>query len=265
MRLTSISWERSGAMLQRLTKGIGMKRCLIVGAGGFGREVLSWASHVKQEQWKIAGFLDSNPLALCGKDIRHPILGDPDTWVAKEDEVFISGLGDPNVRLRVCGSLKSRGAEFVTLIHPSVITGLNIEIGEGCVIAPNVVITVNAMLERFVLVNIAASIGHDSRIGEGTTISCHCDVTGYVSIWPLLFSWQPRVCPAREKSGGPCDCRGGQHGYPQCGPANDRDGRASSTAHEQQCLTWGTLRPVPGQLLRGRLQSSSQRCVAVGQ
>ena len=187
MRLTSISWERSGAMLQRLTKGIGMKRCLIVGAGGFGREVLSWASHVKQEQWKIAGFLDSNPLALCGKDIRHPILGDPDTWVAKEDEVFISGLGDPNVRLRVCGSLKSRGAEFVTLIHPSVITGLNIEIGEGCVIAPNVVITVNAMLERFVLVNIAASIGHDSRIGEGTTISCHCDVTGYVSIGRCCF------------------------------------------------------------------------------
>lgn len=164
-----------------------MKRCLVVGAGGFGREALSWALHVHDCDWKIAGFLDSNPLALDGKDFPYPILGDPATWVPAEDEVFIAGLGDPDTRMRVCGELKARGARFVTLIHPSVIRGVNADIAEGCVVAPNAVISANTKLESFVVVNIAASIGHDSHVGQGTTVSCHCDIMGYVSIGRCCF------------------------------------------------------------------------------
>lgn len=164
-----------------------MKRCLVVGAGGCGREVLSWALHVNQFEWKIAGFLDSNPLALSGKVFPYPILGDPGSWVPAEDEVFIVGLGDPDIRLRVCGELTFRGARFVTLIHPSVITALNVEIGEGSILAPNVVVGANAVLERLMFVNVAASIGHDSHTGESTTISSHCDVMGHVSIGRCCF------------------------------------------------------------------------------
>ena len=159
-----------------------MKRCLVVGAGGCGREVLSWALDVRQSEWQIAGFLDADPRSLDGKDFPFPVLGDPATWVPGKDEVYISGLGDPAVRLRVCRALESRGAHFVTVIHPSVILALRVEIGGGCVIAPNVVIGANARLGKFVFVNIAASIGHDSRTGDGSTISCHCDVMGHVSI-----------------------------------------------------------------------------------
>jgi sugar O-acyltransferase (sialic acid O-acetyltransferase NeuD family) len=159
-----------------------MKRCLVVGAGGFGREALSWAQHVHQKEWEIAGFLDSDPGALEAKASPYPVLGDPDTWTPTEDEVFVSGFGDPETRLRVCNQLKSRGAIFVTVIHPSVIRGLNVEIGEGCVICPNVVLTANVKLGSFVLVNVGAIIGHDAEIGEGTTISCHCDIMGHVTI-----------------------------------------------------------------------------------
>ena len=164
-----------------------MKRCLVVGAGGCGREMLSWALHVDQAEWKIAGFLDANPKALSGTDFPYPILGDPDTWSPADDEVFIAGLGDPESRMRACGGLRTRGARFVTLIHPSVIQALGVRIGEGCVVAPNVVISANAQIDNFVLVNIAASIGHDSHVGEGTTVSCHCDVMGYVSIGQSCF------------------------------------------------------------------------------
>lgn len=164
-----------------------MKRCIVVGAGGCGREVLSWALHLRQSEWEIVGFLDSNPKALDGTDFPFEILGDPAIWVPNENEVFISALGDPGVRMRVCGSLQSRGAKFLSIIHPSVIMALKVEIGEGCVIAPNVVISANARLERFVFVNIAASIGHDSVTGEGTTVSCHCDIMGHVSIGRECF------------------------------------------------------------------------------
>lgn len=164
-----------------------MKRCLVVGAGGCGREVLSWALHVKQSEWEIAGFLDGDPGALDEKEFPYKVLGDPATWVPSEDEVFIPALGDPQARIRVCSALQNRGAKFLSIIHPSVIMALKVQIGDGCVIAPNVVISANARLERFVFVNIGASIGHDSVTGEGTTVSCHCDVMGGVSIGRECF------------------------------------------------------------------------------
>jgi sugar O-acyltransferase (sialic acid O-acetyltransferase NeuD family) len=178
-----------------------MKRCLVVGASGGGREILSWALHVNQSEWKIAGFLDSDPLALSGSDFPYPILGDPAAWAPADDEVFICGLGDPDVRMRVCGDLKSRGARFITLIHPTVVTALNVKIGEGCVLAPYVVISANAILESFVFVNIAASIGHDTRTGEGSTVSCHCDVMGYVSIGRCCFLGSHACILPRKKVG----------------------------------------------------------------
>ena len=164
-----------------------MKRCIIVGAGGFGREVLSWALHVRQDEWKVAGFLDSDLSALDGKNTPYPILGDPGTWAPGDDEVFLAAIGDPASRLRVCLNLQARGAHFITLIHPSVIRALNVEIGEGTVICPNVVLGANVTLGAFVLVNLAATLGHDCQVGTGTTISCHCDVMGYVSVGRECF------------------------------------------------------------------------------
>ncbi len=159
-----------------------MKRCLIVGAGGAGLEVLSWALHMDQTDWKIDGFLDSNPRALDSKNVPYRILGDPAAWEPAEDEVFIAGIGVSEARLRTCRGLESRGGTFVTVIHPSVIRGLNAQIGTGCILAPNVVVSANAVVEAFVYINIAASIGHDSHTGEGATISSHCDLMAGVSV-----------------------------------------------------------------------------------
>lgn len=164
-----------------------MKKCLIVGAGGCGVEVLSWALQMRQNIWQVAGFLDVNPGALNSRNVEYEVLGNPDTWAPNENEVYISGIGDPSARMKVCDGLVSRGATFISVIHPSAITATNVTIGEGCVISPNVVISVNARLGRFVLVNIAATIGHDSITGDGSTISCHCDVMGHVSIGRECF------------------------------------------------------------------------------
>lgn len=163
------------------------KRCLVVGAGGAGREILSWALQMRQDQWEPAGFLDSNPEAIRQGEFPYRVVGDPASWNPSSNDVFIAGLGNPEARMRVCGELKARGANFLTVIHPSVIMALNTAIGEGCVLCPNVVVSANATIGDFVLVNIAASVGHDSKVGEGSTISCHCDIMGYVEIGRSCF------------------------------------------------------------------------------
>ncbi len=159
-----------------------MKKCLIVGAGGAGREALAWALAIRQSEWRIEGFLDANPGSLEGKNTGFPIVGNPSDWVPSSDEVFVSGLGDPATRLRLCGELARRGANFISIIHPSVTVAMETTIGVGCVIAPHAVVSVNVRIEPFVLINLAATLGHDSIVSEGATISCHCDVMGYAQV-----------------------------------------------------------------------------------
>lgn len=167
-----------------------MKRLLIVGAGGFGREVLCWARDVEptQSEWIVSGFLDANPAALDGFNVPLEIFGDPATFTLSENDRCVCAIGDPAIKQRVVTGLLSRGAQFSSLIHPSVIVGANCSIGIGCVLCPRVVVTTHVGLGRFVTLNVAATIGHDVRIGDWCTLNGHTDITGKVCLGEAVFA-----------------------------------------------------------------------------
>lgn len=166
-----------------------MNRLLIVGAGGFGREVLCWLLDIPEEErdWEIAGFLDTNPLALKGYTCSYPILGNPLNFDLQEDDRLVCAIGDPKTKLRLCGALKERGGEFFTLVHKTAVIGMRCKIGEGSVVCPGAIITSDVNIGKFVTVNVHASVGHDSMIGDGSTLSGHADVTGFVKIGRGVF------------------------------------------------------------------------------
>jgi sugar O-acyltransferase (sialic acid O-acetyltransferase NeuD family) len=159
-----------------------MKRCLIVGAGGAGREIMSWVLDMQQAEWSFGGFLDKNAAALQGKDVPFGIVGDPATWQPGEDDLFVAGIGDPETRLRICSGLQARGARFISILHSTVRLGWNARVAEGCVLGPYTVVSVNAAVDRFVAMNHFCGIGHDVRVGEGSTISSFCDLMGGVEV-----------------------------------------------------------------------------------
>ena len=158
-----------------------MHKLLIVGAGGFGREALDWASQVPPEKrdWEVAGFLDDYPDALNGKNCAFRILGDPQTYPLKEEDRVVCALGDPAARLRCCRMLKARGARFVSLVHPTVIIGSNTTWGDGCIFCPYSLISNNVVLGNYVMLNTYAAIGHDASVGEGCTLGPYASVTGW--------------------------------------------------------------------------------------
>lgn len=166
-----------------------MKRLLIIGAGGFGREVLAWALDIPKEKrdWELAGFLDSNPFALKDYACPYPVIDDDLNFPLMPDDLVICAIGDPSIKLRVCNTLKKQGANFITLIHPSAIIGPRCTIGDGCVLCPGVVITTDATIGDFVTLNVYATVGHDASIGDGSTISGHCDVTGFAKVGKSVF------------------------------------------------------------------------------
>lgn len=157
-----------------------MNRLLIVGAGGFGREVMDWALHVPagKRDWELGGFLDSRADVLAGLDLPFPILGDPDTFAFVESDRVICAIGEPRIRLDYCRRLLAKGAQFISLVHPSAVIGSSCRWGIGCVFCPGSILTNHVTLGNFVLLNACATVGHDATIGDGCTLSAHADVTG---------------------------------------------------------------------------------------
>ena len=141
-----------------------------------------------QSEWRIGGFLDGNAAALDGFDVPLKILGDSAEFAPAETDLCICAIGDPATKQRVVTFLAARGAQFATLIHPSVIMGADCHIGAGCILCPSVVLTTHVTLGRFVTLNVGATVGHDVAMGDWCTLSGHADITGKVSLGEAVFA-----------------------------------------------------------------------------
>lgn len=165
-----------------------MKDLIIVGAGGFGRELLQWIKDINKVEvkWQIKGFIDDNPKALDGIRCDYSIIGSIKDWIPKENEVFACAIAKPDIKERVTTLLKSRGASFESITHPTAVIGENNEIGCGLIAYPYSVITTNTVIGDFVTL-LSSEIGHDAKIDDYTTISSFCDITGGVIIGKRVF------------------------------------------------------------------------------
>lgn len=172
-----------------------MKKLFIIGAGGFGREVLGYAidvlDHAKSKghtvDWDIAGFLDDNPSALslynCASNIIGPIHG----HIVNQENVYICAIADVRIKKKVCESMFNRGACFVNLVHPTARVGSTSKLGIGVILAPLSQVTEDVVIGNHVILNLYSSCGHDASIGDYCTISAHCDITGFVQLEEGVF------------------------------------------------------------------------------
>ena len=165
------------------------KRLLIIGAGGFGRELLGWALAIPAEarDWEVAGFLDANPAALGAFPCEYSVIGDPATYLPGAGDLFVPAVGDPATKLRLCRDITARGGHFATVIHPSVTIGPSCRLGAGCVLCPGTILCTNVTLGDFVVMNTHSGAGHDAVLGDGCTLSSHVDITGAARLGEGVF------------------------------------------------------------------------------
>ena len=166
-----------------------MKDLYIVGAGGFGRELLAWLRQHPDcgRLWQPVGFVDDNPRALDGFGVGLPVVDAPETVVADSDSLFVCALGRPAVKRRIIGAMRGRGAVFLTFVHPSAVVGERVRIGDGTVLCPCVVLTSDIEVGEFVLFNCGASAGHDASVGAYASVSGHVDLTSRTRIGENVF------------------------------------------------------------------------------
>lgn len=167
-----------------------VQRWLIVGAGGFGREVYSWTlgSLHSDSNGKTVGFLDDNPNCFD----RFPDL--QNLWVTRLSDYeplpgdrLLMAIADPSVKLAAAEQLMARGGVFATFVHPTAVLTPGSEIGIGSILCPMSVVCCNVRIGNFVAMNVASLVGHDSVIGDGCTLSPHANVAGQVELGAGVF------------------------------------------------------------------------------
>ena len=179
-----------------------MYKIIIVGAGGFAREVYSWANDAFDfTKYQIKGFLSNNKRDLDNFDIKVGIIGNPDFYEIKENDRFLFAIGDIETKKRLVVKLKNKGAKFLTLIHPTAIVVNTARIGKGVVICPFCLVSDNVQLDDFVMMNTYASCGHDVKVGKYSILSPYVALNGFVKLENEVFVGTHATVIAYKKVG----------------------------------------------------------------
>src|ERR1035437_472727 len=111
------------------------RRLLIIGAGGLGRELESWLdlTPLESRDWRIYGYLDDNPDALCGFPSNYMVLAGLDSFDFAETDLAILALGDPSLKRQAVERLGGK-VEFLTFVAPGALIGKHVNLGRGAVI-----------------------------------------------------------------------------------------------------------------------------------
>jgi len=165
-----------------------MYNIVIVGAGGFGREVYILAKDTfPNVKYKIKGFLDDNLRVLDDYSMDIRVISNIDSYMVEEQDRFLIAIGNVDMKKNIITKLKVKGAQFLTLIHPTAIVVNTAKIGKGVIIYPYVIVSDCVQLGDFVLMNSYSSCGHDVKVGKYCILSPHATLNGFVILEDEVF------------------------------------------------------------------------------
>lgn len=163
---------------------------VIVGAGGFGREVLDVVDAINalapSTVWDVAGVVDDSPsqanLALLARR-EVQFLGGTDVPLAWPEPVsYAIGIGSPRVRRLIADRFDAAQFRPATLVHPSVTHGFDVTVGHGAVLCAGVRLTTNISLGRHVHLNLNVTVGHDTTVGDFVSVNPLASISGDCTI-----------------------------------------------------------------------------------
>jgi len=155
-------------------------KIVLVGAGGFGREV-AWQFG---DEYEILGFIDDAPALQRKKVNGVPVLGGTEFLLNCTEEISaVVCVGNPKARKRIVEKLSGNPLiQFPTIVARDVKYSATVKFGKGCVICLSNVLTVNIEVGDFVIVNLDCTVGHDAVIGDFVTLYPSVNVSGNVHI-----------------------------------------------------------------------------------
>jgi sugar O-acyltransferase (sialic acid O-acetyltransferase NeuD family) len=160
----------------------------VYGAGGFGREV-AWMIEQSTNAYKrydLLGFIDDNT-ATGGSLYGSPVFTLNQIAQQFPKASVVIAVGNPQARERMARKVSEAGLRIETLIHESVIRSPYIEIGSGSILCGGCVLTTDIVIGQHVQMNLNSTLGHDTVIGDFSTIGPGVNIAGFVRIGKRVF------------------------------------------------------------------------------
>ena len=157
---------------------------LILGAGGFARQLLEIVAQLEQLD-HLAFYEDDASAQLLLS--RFQVLTSEEQVLRYFDEIrdsrFALGIGAPDLRRRFDQRFSALGGTLTSLVSPYArLARFDVTIGDGATILTGAVIETSVRIGRGCLVNLNATIAHDSVVGDyaeiapGACISGNCRI-----------------------------------------------------------------------------------------
>lgn len=149
-----------------------MPQVIIIGNSGAARECY-WllddmvrSAPGLRNYYIFKGFLAWNGYQGDLKKMAHFLLGDARDYSPSTDELFVIGIGQPNLRKAVFEDFKERGANFLTLVHPWSDISPVAEVGEANIFQRGSSVHCDVCIGNANYFNGAINVGHDVEIGD---------------------------------------------------------------------------------------------------
>lgn len=169
-----------------------MKKILIIGSGGFGREVLWIIKRINEaavlqgscQPWDVVGFIDDDESLHGTQQDGYFVLGGCEYFQTLSQEVYaVIAVGRAKSKREIAEKLTSYiNVQFATLIDPSVMLSDHVEIGEGSILCAGTILTVDIHIGKHVSINLDCTVGHDVVIEDYVTVYPSVNVSGNVHI-----------------------------------------------------------------------------------
>lgn len=161
-----------------------LKDVVIIGAGGVGRETALIIEDINEvnKEWSLLGFVDDNA-HIQGSNINgYDVLGNLEFLENYNKEVYVvCAIANYKIKKNIIERLKKNSnIKYATLIHPSTNINGTVEIGEGCIVYQNVVLTANIRIGDHVIISPRCGIGHDARVENYCSLLWNVSVSGHV-------------------------------------------------------------------------------------
>ncbi|MHB1063510.1 MAG: acetyltransferase [Georgenia sp.] len=186
---------------------------IIVGIGGFGREVIDVVEAInaigREERYDLLGAVDDAPQPanrefLAQRHVRY--LGTAEDWLRTQPEAkYVIGIANPRARWALDELFSAARLEPAVLVHPAATLGAPVSLGPGALVCAGARLTTNIRLGRHTHVHVNATVGHDSiladyasayplsavsgncHIGSGATVGAHAVVLQGIAVGADAF------------------------------------------------------------------------------
>jgi len=160
---------------------------VVVGAGGFGREVVGLVLELSTTGHEsIAGVVDDAPDPAHLRRLERlgvPFLGGVDD-LAREcrQTPVVLAIGSAAARRTIAQRLSDTDATFPTLVHPQAWVGADVALGEGSVVCAGARLSAQISVGRHVHIDQNATVGHDCVLEDFVRLNPQACVSGAVTV-----------------------------------------------------------------------------------